>query len=162
MSLWQSRSVLTGAVAAFTVVACAAAAMAQQDPDQPDLAPTPKVVIYPGDVIRDDMLADDAQAVRQGQGPFVESRALIVGKVARLTLLPGHAIPFSGVSNRKVVSNGAEVRLVYSEGGLLIMTTGVAMQDGSIDDIVKVRNSDSGVTVSGAVQPDGSVRVSGG
>ena len=29
-------------------------------------------------------------------------------------------------------------------------------------DVIKVRNSDSGVTVSGAVQPDGTVRVSGG
>jgi flagellar basal body P-ring formation protein FlgA len=42
------------------------------------------------------------------------------------------------------------------------MTTGAALQDGSIGDVVKVRNDDGGVTVSGAVQPDGSVRVSGG
>ena len=161
MSLAQSRSVFTTAIAAFTA-AWAAAAMAQQDLAQQDLAPTPKVVIYPGDVIRDDMLADNALAVREGPGPYVESRALIVGKVARLTLLPGHAIPFSGVSNRKLVSNGAEVKLIYSEGGLLIVTTGAALQDGSIGDIVRVRNSDSGVTVSGAVQPDGTVSVSGG
>jgi hypothetical protein len=46
MSLTQSRSVFTGAIAAFTV-AWAAAAMAQQDLAQQDLAPTPKVVIYP-------------------------------------------------------------------------------------------------------------------
>ena len=109
------------------------------------------------------MLADLSQGgVADGGGPFVEDRALIVGKVARLTLLPGHAIPFAGVSNRKVVANGAEVRLVYAEGGLLIMTTGAALQDGSIGDVVRVRNSDSGVTVSGAVQPDGSVKVGGG
>jgi flagella basal body P-ring formation protein FlgA len=126
-------------------------------------APTPKSVIYPGDVIRDDMLADLSQGgVADGGGPFVEDRTLIVGKVARLTLLPGHAIPYAGVSNRKVVANGAEVRLVYAEGGLLIMTTGAALQDGSIGDVVRVRNSDSGVTVSGAVQPDGSVKVGGG
>ena len=62
----------------------------------------------------------------------------------------------------KLVSNGAEVKLVFSEGDLVIMTTGAALQDGSIGDIVRVRNDDSGVTVSGAVQPDGSVRVSGG
>ena len=108
------------------------------------------------------MLADVPDAARDGSGPFVDSRSLIVGKMARLTLLPGHAIPFSGVSNRKLVSNGAEVKLIFSEGGLLIMTTGSALQDGSIGDIVRVRNDDSGVTVSGAVQPDGSVRVSGG
>ena len=109
------------------------------------------------------MLADQPQGgVRDGGGPFVEDRALIVGKVARLTLLPGHAIPFAGVSNRKVVANGAEVKLVYAEGDLLIVTTGAALQDGSIGDVVRVRNSDSGVTVSGAVQPDGSVKVGGG
>ena len=64
--------------------------------------------------------------------------------------------------HRKLVANGAEVKLVYVEGGLLIFTTGAALQDGATGDFVKVRNSDSGVTVSGAVQPDGSVRVSGG
>jgi flagellar basal body P-ring formation protein FlgA len=156
MSPTRIRSLLD---AAFTVIAicCAVQAAAQEA-----FAPTPRVVIYPGDVIRDDMLADVAQAARDGSGPFVEHRSLIVGKVARLTLLPGHAIPFSGLSNRKVVANGAEVKLVYSDGGLVIMTTGAALQDGSIGDIVRVRNSDSGVTVSGAVQPDGSVRVSGG
>lgn len=124
--------------------------------------PSPQVVIYPGDVIRDDMLVDIPGPAGDGAGPFVESRSLIVGKVARLTLLPGHAVPFASISNRRLVTNGAEVRLVYSDGGLLIMTTGAALQDGSIGDIVKVRNSDSGVTVSGAVQPDGSVNVSGG
>ena len=156
MTPTRARSVLNAAIAAIAA-SCAVPALAQEA-----LAPTPRVVIYPGDVIRDDMLADAAEAARDGSGPFVEQRSLIVGKVARLTLLPGHAIPFYGVSNRKLVANGTEVKLIYSEGGLVIMTTGAALQDGSIGDIVRVRNSDSGVTVSGAVQPDGSVRVSGG
>jgi flagellar basal body P-ring formation protein FlgA len=153
MNSTRTRSLAIAALAA----SCAVPALAQEA-----VAPTPRVVIYPGDVIRDDMLADVAEAARDGSGPFVDQRALVVGQVARLTLLPGHAIPFSGVSNRKVVTNGAEVKLIYSEGGLVIMTTGAALQDGSIGDVVRVRNSDSGVTVSGAVQPDGSVRVSGG
>ena len=153
MSSTRTRSLVIAAIAA----SCAIPAAGQET-----LAPTPRAVIYPGDVIRDDMLVDNPRAVREGPGPYVESRALIVGKMARLTLLPGHAIPFSGVSNRKLVSNGAEVKLIYSGGGLLIVTTGAALQDGSIGDIVKVRNSDSGVTVSGAVQPDGTVSVSGG
>ena len=156
MTLPQARPALKAAIVAFAA-ACAMPSLAQEA-----LVPTPKAVIYPGDVIRDDMLADVPDAARDGSGPFVDSRSLIVGKMARLTLLPGHAIPFSGVSNRKLVSNGAEVKLIFSEGGLLIMTTGSALQDGSIGDIVRVRNDDSGVTVSGAVQPDGSVRVSGG
>jgi flagellar basal body P-ring formation protein FlgA len=124
--------------------------------------PTPKAVIYPGDVIRGDMLLDEAKPARDSGGPYIEDRDLIVGKVARLTLLPGHAIPFAGVANRRLVANGGEVTLVYSEGGLTIVTTGAALQDGSIGDFVRVRNSDSGVTVMGAVQADGSVMVGGG
>jgi flagellar basal body P-ring formation protein FlgA len=156
MTLAQARPVLRAAIVALAG-ACAIPSLAQESS-----IPTPKAVIYPGDVILDEMLVDVPNAARDGSGPFVDSRSLIVGKMARLTLLPGHAIPFSGVSNRKLVSNGAEVKLVFSEGGLVIMTTGSALQDGSIGDIVRVRNDDSGVTVSGAVQPDGSVRVSGG
>ena len=151
-----ARLRLTLAIAAFLASAGQAAA-------QNAGPPTPKSVIYPGDVIRDDMLVDNPEGgVRDGGGPFIESRALVVGKVARATLLPGHAIPYAGVSNRKLVANGAAVKLIYAEGGLVIVTTGAAMQDGSIGDIVRVRNSDSGVVVSGAVQPDGSVEVGGG
>ncbi len=156
MRLTQASSVLKAAVIALAAV-CAIPCSAQEG-----LLPTPKAVIYPGDLILDEMLVDLPNAARDGSGPFVNSRSLIVGKAAKLTLLPGHAIPFSGVSNRKLVSNGAEVKLVFSEDDLVITTTGAALQDGSIGDIVKVRNDDSGVTVSGAVQPDGSVRVSGG
>jgi flagella basal body P-ring formation protein FlgA len=147
---------LKAAMAVFAA-ACAVPSLAQEA-----LIPTPKAVIYPGDVILDEMLADIPNAAHDGSGPFVNSRSLIVGKAARLTLLPGHAIPFSSVSNRKLVSNGAEVKLIFSEGDLFIMATGSALQDGSIGDVVRVRNDDSGVTVSGSVQPDGSVQVSGG
>jgi flagella basal body P-ring formation protein FlgA len=155
MTLTRTRSVLKAAIVAFAA-ACTFPSSAQEA-----LVPTPKAVIYPGDIILDEMLVDAASAARDGSGPFVNSRSLIVGKVARLTFLPGHAIPYASVANRKLVSNGAEVKLVFSEGDLVITTTGAALQDGSIGDIVKVRNSDSGVTVSGAVQPDGSVKVSG-
>ena len=123
--------------------------------------PTPKAVIYPGDVIRSDMLIEDAKAIREAGGAYVENRDLIVGKVARLTLLPGRAIPLAGIANRKLVATGGEVTLIYADGGLTILTTGAALQDGSIGDVVRVRNSDTGVTVMGAVQADGSVMVGG-
>jgi flagella basal body P-ring formation protein FlgA len=82
--------------------------------------------------------------------------------MARRTLLPGHAIPLRAIDNPRLVRSGGEVQLVFIEGGLTIVTTGAALQDGAIGDVVKIRNDDSGVTVSGAVQPDGTVRVNGG
>jgi flagella basal body P-ring formation protein FlgA len=124
--------------------------------------PTPRIVIYPGDVIRDDMLADRPAERAAGIGPFAQTRSQLVGKMARRTLLPGAAIPLAGIDNPRLVANGAEVKLVYAESGLTIVTVGAALQDGAAGDVIKVRNSDSGVTVSGTIQPDGAVRVSGG
>ena len=89
MTLTRAHSALKAAIVVFAA-ACATVAAAQET-----MVPTPKAVIYPGDLILDGMLADVSNPARDGSGPFVDSRSLIVGKVARLTLLPGHAIPFS-------------------------------------------------------------------
>ena len=136
---------------------------AAQDLGTADLAPpTPRVVIYPGDVIHNDMLSDLPADTARGVGPFAETHSAVVGKMARRTLLPGMAIPLGAIDLPRLVSNGGAVRLVYIDGGLTIVTSGMALQDGAAGDFVKVRNDDSGVTVTGVVQPDGAVRVSGG
>jgi flagella basal body P-ring formation protein FlgA len=125
--------------------------------------PVPNVVIYPGDIIRDNMLTDvPAGQVQDAAGTIVDSRDALVGKLAKRTLLPGRAILTIAVGTPRAVKNGAEVTLFYQEGGLTIVAEGSALQDGSVGDVIKVRNVDSGVTVSGAVQSDGSVRVGGG
>lgn len=127
-----------------------------------DGAPTPRVVIYPGDIIHEDLLTDLPAGTAKGAESFAQTHAAVVGKMARRTLLPGAPIPMAGVDNPRLVTNGGEVQLVYVEGGLTIVTVGAAMQDGAAGDVIRVRNSDSGITISGAVQPDGTVRVSGG
>ncbi len=128
---------------------------------QDDAAPTPRAVIYPGDVIRDDMLADLPLNTPRGPIAVAESRSAVVGKISHRTLLPGAPIPLDGLDNPRLVTIGAQVQLEYVEGGLTIVTIGAALQDGKAGDVIRVRNSDSGITVTGAVQPDGTVRVSG-
>jgi flagella basal body P-ring formation protein FlgA len=92
----------------------------------------------------------------------IGTRAGLVGKMARRTLLPGRPVLAAAVNNARAVTNGAEVRLVYIDDGLTIVASASALQDGAVGDMIKVRNVDSGLTVSGTIQPDGSVRVSGG
>ncbi len=124
--------------------------------------PTPTIVIYPGDTILDGMLTDrPASQAGSNMAPVIRQRSQLVGKVARQTLLPGRAIPAASVDNPKLVLNGAEVRIVFAEGALLITTTGIALQDGALGATVKVRNADSGRTVTGTVQSDGSISVRG-
>lgn len=129
---------------------------------QSTVVPAPRVVIYPGDIIVDDMLAEAPLGDNVAGGPFALSRDEVIGKAAHRTLLPGKPIPLRGIDNPRRVRNGAEVKLIYVDGGLSIVTTGSALQDGGVGDVVRVRNVDSGVTVSGQVQPDGAVRVNGG
>jgi len=51
---------------------------------------------------------------------------------------------------------------VFQQSGVSITAFGAALQAGAAGDLVRVRNADSGLTVSGVVQPDGSVRVGDG
>jgi flagellar basal body P-ring formation protein FlgA len=125
--------------------------------------PTPAQVIYPGDRITNAMLVD-ADEPTPGVTPAnaIWDRADLIGKVARRTLLPGRPIPAIAVEEPRAVATGTQVQLVYQQDGLSISTTAMALQNGYIGQVVQVRNLDTGLTVSGSVQPDGSVRVNGG
>jgi flagellar basal body P-ring formation protein FlgA len=125
--------------------------------------PAPKQVIYPGDIIRDSMLTDiaiDESAALDDS--IVDNRAALIGKIAKRTLLPGREIPDFAIANPRAVANGAHVTLVYRDGGLTIVTSAQALEPGAVGDIIKVRNEDTGLSVTGRIQPDGSVAVSGG
>jgi flagella basal body P-ring formation protein FlgA len=125
--------------------------------------PVPLVTIYPGDTIKDGMLAErERPANFVPRFAVVEDRAALVGKMARRTLLPGQPIPVNAVGEPRIIANGAMVTMVFKEGALTITTYGTALQAGGIGDVIPVRNMESGVTVSGVVQPDGTVRVSNG
>jgi flagella basal body P-ring formation protein FlgA len=127
------------------------------------MVPTPNQVIYPGDVIHDSMLTDvSIYDVPNNDGTLLDNRAALLGKIAKRTLLPGRGIVALAVANPKAVKDGAEVKLIYRDGDLSIMTTALALEGGSVGDQIKVRNSDSGITLSGVIQPDGSVSVSDG
>ena len=124
--------------------------------------PVAAVTIYPGDVIREDMLADQDVSDNAASVSFASNRSMLVGKVARHTLLPGQAIAANAVGEPRLVRIGTMVRVVYQDDGLVIQTYASALQNGAAGDMVAVRNGESGVTISGIVEADGSVHVGGG
>lgn len=129
----------------------------------------PTQVIYPGDRITDQLLVDAPEAQTDPAGRpdpvsrlgAIGERADLVGKVARRTLLPGKPIPVNAVEEPRAVSVGALVKIIYAEDGLMLSTVAQALQNGYVGQIVQLRNLDSGITVTGKIQPDGSVRISG-
>ena len=63
------------------------------------------------------------------------------------------------VGDARLIVNGARVPVIYQEGALTILTYATALQSGSAGETVSVRNLDSGRTISGVVQADGTVLV---
>jgi flagella basal body P-ring formation protein FlgA len=126
------------------------------------LAPSPKTIIYPGEIITEDMLTNAPLAAPAYSGPVAMRPNDIVGMAAARTLLPGQSIPMASVAPPRALRAGAPVKMIYVDGGLTITASGSALQDGAVGQLVKVRNDDSGVTVSGRVRSDGSVLVNGG
>ncbi len=126
--------------------------------------PVPNITIYPGDTIKDAWLIDRAFSANTAsvRGGVIKSRSALVGKLARRTLLPGVPIPMNGVGAPHAIANGGKVRVVFIQDGLEISTYATALQPGDIGEVISIRNLDSGSTISGIVQADGSVRVGGG
>ncbi len=122
--------------------------------------PVPKLTIYPGDVISSGVLGTKRFGPAAAQLPVFLSADGLIGKVARRTLLPGRPIPLNAVRDESVVQIGKQVRIVFESGGLTITGIGIALQNGGVGDVLSLRNTDSGVTIRGTVQADGSVKVS--
>jgi flagella basal body P-ring formation protein FlgA len=122
--------------------------------------PVPKLTIYPGDVISSGVLGTKRFGQAAAQLPVFRTPDGLVGKVARRTLLPGRPIPLNAVRDASVVQIGKQVRIVFESGGLTITGIGIALQNGGVGDVLSLRNTDSGVTIRGTVQADGSVKVS--
>ncbi|WP_244628914.1 flagellar basal body P-ring formation chaperone FlgA [Methylocella tundrae] len=159
------RGTLGGATAYATclIVILGSCALPPAFASESNVLPVPAITIYPGDAIKDNWLVDrDFGLTSAVRANVIVSRDLLVGKIARRTLLPGAPVPSNAVSAPKIVANGAKVRIVFAEGGLTIATYGAALQDGSVGDIISLRNLETGLTVSGIVQADGTILLSGG
>ncbi|MFY9629294.1 MAG: flagellar basal body P-ring formation chaperone FlgA [Methylocystis sp.] len=160
MSLFDSRRTALGSLLGFMslqLILCDSSRAGER------MLAAPRVTIYPGDRIDDNLIEERRFTSEEApEGMALESRKALIGKVARRTLLPGRPIPVTAVDNAKVVFIGTSVKIIFLEGGLEITAYGMAMQAGGLGDLIRVRNQDSGLIVSGRILGDGSVQVSEG
>ena len=122
--------------------------------------PVPTITIYPGETIREGVLVErDFSAGMVAGLPVVEAAHLLVGKVARRTLLPGQLVPRNAVEEARLVERGRPTQVIFKEAGMTIVTVASPLQSGGLGEMVRARNLDSGVTIVGVVQADGTLRV---
>ncbi|TFF22132.1 flagellar basal body P-ring formation protein FlgA [Jiella endophytica] len=124
--------------------------------------PVPVAIVYPGQSIIDRGLSTGEFIVKDDKvGLFVLDEKMLQGMVAKRTLLPGNAIRLTDIAMPDLVKAGSQVTLVYREAGLVITSLGTALRSGAEGDLVKVRNIDSGIVVSGVIDSDGTIRIEG-
>ncbi|QRM54232.1 flagellar basal body P-ring formation chaperone FlgA [Sinorhizobium sp. BG8] len=123
------------------------------------LAVVPKRIIYPGEELQSSAL-EEVEVTNPNIAPgYAQSISAISGLVTKKTLLPGRIILVSTLRQPYTVSRGSKVHLVFESGPLTITASGTPLQDASVGELIKVRNTDSGVILSGTVMADGSVHV---
>jgi flagella basal body P-ring formation protein FlgA len=123
------------------------------------MAVVPKRIIYPGEELQPGQLEEVEVTNPNLVKGYAERISAVSGLVTRKTLLPGRVILVSALREPFAVSRGSTVQLVFDNGMLVIRAAGTPLQDAAVGELIKVRNKDSGVIVSGTVMADGTVHV---
>ncbi len=151
---------MTRIAAAFVLALVAALGFASGASAQSEELPVAAVTIYPGDIIDESVLTTGRfPAGTAANYPVVADMQALVGRIARRTLLPGRLIVRNTIAEPELISRGTIVPALYSNGGLLITASVLALQSGGRDAAIQVRNIDSGKVIVGTIQADGSVRI---
>lgn len=126
---------------------------------QQKFAVVPTVTILSGEIITQGRVTEVPVTNPNIAPGYSQSIEEVVGKVSKRTLVAGRTIPIGDLRDPYAVERGAAVRITYNNNGMNLSASGVAIEDGMAGDIVRVRNKDTGVTVSGTAKLDGTVEV---
>lgn len=144
------------AIAAF-VPAMFAASMAHAE--SLGFAVVPTQIIYPGEEIDAKRLKTVEVTNRNLAQGYAQEIGQVEGLVTTRTLLPGRTIMVAGLKQPSAMKRGDKILLVYDNGMLRITAAGTPLADGAVGELIQVRNTDTGVILSGTIMPDRSVLV---
>ena len=146
------KAAVFGLVTAFLAVVGPASA-------EMGFAVVPTSIIYPGEEIVASRVQEVEVTNPNLAGGYATSVSEVQGMVSKRTLLPGRTIQLSSLREPYAVTRGANVRLTFQLGTLVISAAGSPLVDAAVGDVIRVRNLDSGVLVNGTVMQDGTIHV---
>ncbi|UWU28725.1 flagellar basal body P-ring formation chaperone FlgA [Rhizobium sp. WSM1274] len=149
---------ISGWVAAATIAVAGIVLPASADAGM-GYAVVPTTIIYPGDTLSASQLQEVEVTNPNLAGDYAKSVSQVEGMVSKRTLLPGRTISVSALREAYTVTRGSSIRLVFTLGAMTISAAGTPLEDGATGQVVRARNMDSGVIVSGTVLADGTVHV---
>jgi flagella basal body P-ring formation protein FlgA len=149
------KAAIRAALTLFLAISSATAAFAADY----GVAVVPSTIIYPGQEID----AGQVRVVDVTNPNLTEGYARSVnevqGMITTRTLLPGRTIMLSGLRKPFTVRRGDKAMLIYDNGTLRITASGTPLADANTGDLIRARNTDSGVIISGTVMADGTILV---
>lgn len=126
---------------------------------QAPMALVPTRIIYPGEVLSREQFQSVEVTNPNIAGGYASDVGQVEGLVTKQTLLPGRTIPIAALKEPAAVTRGGSVRLIFTLGSMMVSASGSPLTDGTIGEVIRVRNIDSGVIVSGTVMSDGTIQV---
>lgn len=83
----------------------------------------------------------------------------LIGQETRVALYAGRPVRPGDLGPPALVERNGIVSLIYDRGGVIIVTEARALGRGGVGENIRVMNMSSRQTVTGIIQPDGTVRV---
>ena len=149
----------TVSLTAMAAIACAGGLLASAANAGMGYAVVPTAIIYPGETISVGQLQEVEVTNPNLKGDYAKSVDEVRGMISKRTLLPGRTISVSALREAYTVTRGSQVRLVFNIGNMTISAAGSPLEDGSTGQVVRARNMDSGVIISGTVLANGTIHV---
>lgn len=94
------------------------------------------------------------------QHGYLDSTQLVIGQQLKYPVSMGSVIKPNGLEAQKIVHRGEQIMLVAMAGQMEVRMSGTALDDGTLGQRVKVKNSTSKRIVEGVVDAPGIVKVS--
>lgn len=104
-----------------------------------------------------DLTLINVQKIRSQQ--FARNVADIIGKTPKGFLYANSPLYLQDLINPPLINKGDLVEVLYENDFVAIKTTAVAMQDGAINDFIKLKNSRTGTEIQGIVVSKNKVQI---
>jgi len=114
--------------------------------------------LYRGTIINSDQLTMTHRNLALIGNPFLKPQVLIGSKVKK-TIPSGQIIGRDDIELESMVSKGEQVKIFAIKSPMSVSALGIALSDGIPGEIIKVKNSNSKITVTGRVLGRGKVIV---
>ncbi len=115
--------------------------------------------IMPHTVITSDMVA--LGTISSPNPDIIQDMDSIIGKRSMRLIMPGAPILCGAVEKNNVITPGAKVNLIITEGGIKITCPGIARAYGAVGDTIRVYSAETRKELSGVVIDNQNIQVEG-